>query len=139
MTTPFPEITDAQELIMRELWKQSPLSAQDIAARLAPRTAWKLTTVKTLLTRLHAKGAITATQRGKANDYAPAVSEDAWIRVESRSFLDRVFNGAMTPMLAHLFEDRRVSRADLKALRALLEEAERNTPPRPRSRKEPRP
>jgi len=42
-------------------------------------------------------------------------------------------------MLAHLFEDRRVSRADLKALRALLEEAERNTPPRPRSRKEPRP
>jgi len=125
----FPPITDAEELVMRELWKHSPLSAQDVADRLAPRTAWKLTTVKTLLTRLCAKGAITATPRGKANDYAPTFSEEAWRAVESRSFLDRVYSGALTPMIAHLFENRRVSSDDLKALRDLLDQAEKQTPP----------
>lgn len=150
---PTPPITDAEELIMRELWKQSPLTAQDVADRLAPRTAWKLTTVKTLLTRLCAKGAITATPRGKANDYAPTFSEDAWVRRESRSFLDRVYSGALTPMIAHLFQDRRISRDDLNALRELLDQAQNDadqkarppaqqqapSPPKPRPRKEPRP
>jgi predicted transcriptional regulator len=121
-----PPITDAEELVMRELWLASPLSAQDVADRLAARTSWKLTTVKTLLNRLAAKGAVKAVQRGKANDYTPAFTQDAWVAAQSSSFLDRVFNGALTPMVAHFFEKRRVSDAELSALRELLTQAERS-------------
>lgn len=119
MSTP-PPITEAEEMILRELWKKSPQTAQDIFDRLASQTQWKLTTVKTLINRLLAKGAISAVQRGKANDYFPAVSEEVWIASQSRTFLDRFFQGALTPMVAHLFEKQRISQADLDALRALL-------------------
>jgi predicted transcriptional regulator len=130
-------ITDAEELVMRELWKDSPLSAQEVASRLEAQTAWKLTTVKTLLNRLVVKGAVRATPRGKANDYSAALSEDAWVAAQSRSFLDRVFNGALTPMVAHFVEKRRISRADLDALKQLLAQAEaEQSPDKPHDKRE---
>lgn len=119
MSTP-PPITEAEEMILRELWKKSPQTAQDLFDQLAEQTQWKLTTVKTLINRLLAKGAVTAVQRGKANDYYPAVSEEAWVASQSRTFLERFFQGALTPMVAHLFEKQRISQSDLAALRALL-------------------
>ena len=69
-------ISEAEWQVMEVLWTQHPLTAQDVAARLQP-TGWGLTTVKTLLSRLAAKGALTTTEDGRRYLYAPAVDRAA--------------------------------------------------------------
>lgn len=120
-----PQISDSEWAVMKELWRRSPQSAGDIAAALAPATGWKLSTVKTLLNRLVAKKAVGFTARGKAYLYRPIVNEAACARAESRSFLDRVFNGALTPMVAHFIESDGLSQEQIRELKALLDRAEK--------------
>ena len=58
-------ISTAESLIMEALWRQSPLSAEDIVADVGPEQNWSDKTVKTLLNRLLTKQAITATPDGR--------------------------------------------------------------------------
>ena len=74
-----PPISDAEALVMRELWARAPQGADEIAATLGPRQGWQLATVKTLLNRLLKKGAVTAERDGRRFLYAPAVPEDAFL------------------------------------------------------------
>ena len=41
-------ISDAEHAVMEVLWEESPLSAQDVAERVAPDRGWSANTVKTL-------------------------------------------------------------------------------------------
>jgi BlaI family penicillinase repressor len=53
-----PSISDAEWKVMRILWKKSPQPAYDIIQELSSQEQWHPNTVKTLLTRLHKKGAL---------------------------------------------------------------------------------
>lgn len=119
-----PQISDAEWIVMKSLWASSPQTAGDLAEALAPETGWKPTTVKTLLNRLTSKKAVGYSVIGKAYLYTPLVSEAECIRAESRSFLSRVFDGTITPMVAHFVEDRQLSSEEIAELRALLARAE---------------
>ena len=44
-------------------------------------------------------------------------------RRETASFLDRVFDGALSPMLAHFVHSRRLGRKELRELERILREA----------------
>ena len=92
-------ISEAEWQVMEVLWTQHPLTAQDVAARLQP-TGWGLTTVKTLLSRLAAKGALHATEDGRRYLYAPAVDRAAIAAGESRRLVDRLFGGRPAPLVA---------------------------------------
>src|SRR5947209_20479499 len=105
-----PSISDAEWEVMNVLWGQSPLTANDVVGRLAARRGWSPRTVKTLLNRLVNKHALTFEAQGKRYLYYPVVSRDQCVRAESRSFVARVFGGALGPMLAYF-----VSQADLHA------------------------
>ena len=65
-------ISEAEFQVMEVLWRDSPLTAQDIATRLGA-TGWSLATVKTLLSRLAAKGALATQEDGRRYLYSPAV------------------------------------------------------------------
>ncbi|MEO8206589.1 MAG: BlaI/MecI/CopY family transcriptional regulator [Chthoniobacterales bacterium] len=119
MKTP-PRISDAEWQVMRVLWKHSPQSAQEIIDALAPTTAWTGTTIKTLLNRLMGKGALKHTKEGKAYLYSPAVSKEACRRTEADSFLHRVFDGALSPMLAHFITSGKLSGKELAELEGIL-------------------
>ncbi len=120
-----PEIADAEWRVMKLLWGRSPQSAAELTEALAPETSWKPATVKTLLSRLVSKKAIAYDKDGKQFLYRPVVGEGDCVRAESRSFLDRVFGGALTPMVAHMVEGGRVSPDELRRLRELIDSAER--------------
>jgi len=114
-------ISEAEWQVMEVLWTQHPLTAQDVAARLQP-TGWGLTTVKTLLSRLAAKGALTTTEDGRRYLYAPAVDRAAIAAGESRRLVDRLFGGRPAPLVAHLAECGDLSPADIAELEALIRE-----------------
>src|SRR3954469_17264472 len=103
-----PKISDAEWQVMDVIWRSSdPVTAGEIVGALAGHTSWNPRTIKTMLNRLVNKGALRFESEGNRYLYRPAVSREACVRGESRSFLRRVFGGNVAPMLAHFVEDAR--------------------------------
>jgi BlaI family transcriptional regulator, penicillinase repressor len=114
-------ISEAEWQVMEVLWQQSPLTAQDVAAQLAA-TGWGLPTVKTLLSRLAAKGALATAEDGRRYLYSPAVDRASVAAGESWRLVDRLFGGRATPLVAHLAEHGELSATDIAELEALIRE-----------------
>lgn len=119
-----PHISDSEWLVMKVLWEKSPLTTVDVVEALAPSTNWKLKTVLTLLNRLVKKGAVGFDKQGRAYHYFPQVEEKECVRAESQSFLQRVYGGALKPMLAHFVEDAELSPEEIQELKDILEAKE---------------
>jgi len=119
--TATPPISPAEWKVMRLLWSHSPQPAYDIIQTLHKSERWHPNTVRTLLSRLHKKKAVTATKYKNLYLYSPALTETDCIQAESDSFLQRVFGGAVQPMLLHFARRQKLSRKDLDALRRTLE------------------
>ena len=123
MSDPLPRISDAEWEVMLLLWERAPRTASEVAATLGPAHDWSERTVKTLLARLVKKGALAASPDGKRYLYEPVISRDACVRRETRSFLDRVFGGSASPLLAHFVREGELGAGELEQLRALLDAA----------------
>lgn len=106
---------------MRVLWKNSPLAAFDIIQELAATEKWHPNTVKTLLTRLHKKGALGTKKYKNLFLYFPTVTEEECVESESENFLDRLFGGSVKPLLVHFARQKKLSKQDLDELRRILE------------------
>jgi BlaI family penicillinase repressor len=115
-----PRISDAEWEVMKVIWRQSPCSAHEVVSALAPSKAWSAATIKTLLNRLHSKGALRFEKVGKSYLYHPAVTEDRLRAAETESFVDRVFDGDLSPMIAHFARSRKLSDQDLDELERIL-------------------
>ena len=119
-----PRISDAEWAVMEVVWSAAPVSASDVVDALADRSGWNPSTIKTMLNRLVKKGALKVQAEGKRYLYRPAVSRQACVRGEGRSFLARVFGGDVAPMLAHFVEDARLTPEQVEQLRKLLDKKE---------------
>jgi BlaI family penicillinase repressor len=118
-----PKISETEWEVMKVVWTKSPCSAgQIIEVLTAEDPSWHPRTVKTLLNRLVKKGALAFQKDGRAYLYRPAVTEEQSVDAASRSFLQRVFGGSLTPMLAHFVERRKLSSAEIKELKRILED-----------------
>ena len=73
-----------------------------------------------MLTRLVAKGAIEHEAEGRAYLYRPIVQKADCVRNASESFMKRVFDGALQPILAHFVKEEELSDEELETLQKLL-------------------
>jgi len=119
-------ISEAEAQVMEVLWRSSPLATEEIAQTLRDSQDWQLATIKTLLNRLLNKGAISAEKEGRRYLYSPVLQRDAWLNRQSLGLLDRLFEGRLAPLVAQFSSERRLSTADLEALKKLIAEHERN-------------
>lgn len=113
-------ISGAEHEIMEVLWRASPLTAAEVADRAPRDRRWSIRTVKTLLARLLAKGALTHEEQGRAFLYRPAVAREDYVAGESRRLLDRLFGGRVSPLVAHLAERDDLTQEDVAEIEALL-------------------
>src|SRR5688572_5134769 len=120
-----PNISEAEWEVMRVVWEGHPATANEIVERLAGEKDWSPRTVKTMLNRLVKKRALGFTEEGKRYLYRPLVSQEECVRDESRSFLDRVFGGALGPMLNHFVRNERLSAEEIAELKRLLAKKEK--------------
>ena len=116
-----PRISDAEWEVMKVIWARGSATSPEVVDALADRN-WSPRTVKTLLSRLLAKGALTHEVRGKAYLYRAAVRMEDCVRRESQSFLDRVFGGSPVPLLAHFVKNARLSPDEVEELKKILAE-----------------
>lgn len=114
-------ITEAESRVMELLWQQSPQTSEEIVAALLEPTGWHEKTIKTLINRLLGKGAIGAEKDGRRYLYSPLLRREDWQQRESRSLLDRVFGGKVTPLLAHFSRHEKLTAKDVAELRKLID------------------
>ena len=116
-------ISDAELDVMEALWAAGqPLTAAEVAERIGRGRGWSLATVKTMLSRLAAKGALKHREDGRRFLYSPAIGREAYVGHESRRFVDRMFGGRLSPLVARLAEEDGIDEDDIAAIEALLKE-----------------
>jgi len=118
-----PDISESEWTVMEALWEKSPQTASQLARTLRKRTRWAQNTVRTLLTRLVEKGALHAANNASGiREFRPAVERDACVRLESDSFLQRVFRGAAKPLLVHFASNARLTPEEVRELKRLFDQ-----------------
>ena len=117
-----PNISDAEWEVMKICWfKSAPCTANEIVKALEQSADWKPNTIKTLIGRLVKKGFLGFQEKGRAYLYHPLVAEEDCIKAESKSFLTRVFGGAIKPMLVTFLQEEKLSQTEIEELKQLLE------------------
>jgi BlaI family penicillinase repressor len=115
-------ISDAELEVKEVLWASAePLTATDVAERVSDR-GWSLATVKTMLSRLTAKRAIRYSEEGRRYLYSAAIARDSYVGRESRRFVDQLFGGRLSPLVARLAEEDALSEDDIAAIEKILKE-----------------
>lgn len=121
-----PKISEAEWEVMKIFWaKAVPCTANEIVDALGGFSDWKPNTIKTLITRLVKKGALGFREERRIYFYYPLVTEVECIRSETRSFVKRVFGGALKPMLVTFMQEEKLSLDEIEELKRILEERKR--------------
>lgn len=116
------KISEAEFEVMKILWNESPLAAADICERVATSTQWNPKTVKTLLSRLVEKGALSHKTEGRRYLYKPMITRRAFSKDATKSLADKLFNGRAAPLVAHLADAKGLSSRDIEELESLIAE-----------------
>lgn len=116
-----PHITEAESEVMKLLWQKEPLTSIEIISQLKDQMDWSDQTIKTFLNRLHKKKAIRFEKSGRNYLYYPLVTYDEYIKAANRSFLDRVYNGAIGMLFTKFLEEEELSDSQIDELQQLLE------------------
>jgi BlaI family penicillinase repressor len=125
MKSKLPGISEAEWEVMKVIWKSGPCTAQVVIDALSGPNAWTVSTIKTLLGRLLAKGALSHEKSGKAFVYAAVHGEADYRAAEADSFLDRFFDGALSPLFAHFASTRKLRKQDIDGIEQILRASKR--------------
>ena len=109
-------------------WTSEALTAPQVFKLCGQERGVTYSTIKTIIDRLEAKGALTRTgNEGRTICYKAAVKRDKVRKPLVKSFLRRVYGEDLRPLFAHLLRDESLSEAELAYLRQLLRENKRSS------------
>jgi predicted transcriptional regulator len=121
------KISEAESQVLEVFWSASgPLSAEEVVEALNNDRDWSPGTIRTFLTRLVKKKALTATPDGRRYRYQPLLRREDYVHQQSRNLIDRLFGGKITPFVTQFSERGRLSREELEELKRLVRRLERD-------------
>jgi predicted transcriptional regulator len=118
-----PGLGTRELAIMKVVWKLGDASVRDVYETLRKERPVAYTTVMSMMSTLEGKGYLKKRPDGRAFRYRPARPQQRVISAMVREFVDRVFDGASRPLLAHLVSAGRLTDEDREELRRLIDEA----------------
>lgn len=114
-----PDLSRFELQCLRKLWDRGQATVRDIHGDLDNPPSYS--TVKKIVERLEEKGAVVRVRKeGRAWVYRSPVSSSAMIRKEIHRFLDTLFDGAGSPLVAHLADMKEISLDDLREIEKQL-------------------
>jgi predicted transcriptional regulator len=111
---------DRELEVMEVLWERGPATVAEVREALADEMAY--TTVLTVLRRLEEKGYVGHEEEGRAHRYHALVERAAARESALERLTKKLFQGSPELLLTHLMSRRKLSRAELKRLRALVDD-----------------
>jgi len=113
--------------VMTHFWSDHELSAPELFERIGNARGVAYSTVKTIIDRLEAKGAIErVSNRGRTIIYSPIVKRERVRKPLVKAFLRRLFGNDLRPLFAQLLQDEKLSAEELEYLRKLVADAEQS-------------
>ncbi len=116
-------LTPSEWNVLSCLWEESPQTVMQLVSELGRKVRWAKSTTITTLRRMEEKGLICAQPAGKGKAYTPAVEREGAVVAETRSFLNRVYQGSVGLMMSTMVQRQELTEGELRELRAILDQA----------------
>jgi len=116
-----PKISDSEWEVMKVLWKKSPLTSSEIIGILKEYSSWNPKSIHTLISRLVDKDAIRVKKDESFYLYSPNVSEEECRRVETKSFIKKVYDGSIHLLISSFVKDEKLSGKEIEELKQILD------------------
>ena len=119
------KLTASEWNVLSCLWEESPRTVMQIVGELERTVGWHRSTTITTLQRMEDKGLIRCEQAGRGRAYTPLVDREQAAVAETRSFLDRVYQGSVGMMMSAMAQRQELSGEEIAQLRSILDQAEK--------------
>lgn len=113
-------LTDRESDLMDVLWERGASTVAEVQDRLKDKLAY--TTVLTILRNLETKGYIGHETEGRAYRYLALVERNAARRSALKHLSNKLFKGSLELLLLHAVSDHKLTDAEVKRIRQLLEQ-----------------
>lgn len=125
------KLTDTEWKIMMLLWERSPLTCRQIEDSLKEETGWTRHTIISFLKRMMAKGYIYMEEGNPAKLYYPLLDKNDTVLQETRSFVEKIFNGKLGLLVSSLAESEDITEDEINSMinslkQVLAEKEEKN-------------
>ena len=115
-------LANAELSVMELLWDHGSLTARQIQDKLYGESdRSQHGTVQRQLQRLEDKQLVRREKAGPANAFSACISREDYAGSQLESLVDRLTGGSIAPLLSHLIDQKRLSRAELRRLREILD------------------
>ena len=115
-------LTEVELELMNLLWKLGEGSVNDVIAELPSARKLTYTSVSTMLRILEQKGVVASRKEGRAHVYYPNLSKADYEASTIRRVVTQVFDGAPVALVKQLLDHEKLTAAELKEIRKLLDE-----------------
>ncbi len=113
------KLYDSELRVMEPLWADGPMSAGELAKRLAASCGWNRNTTYTVIKKLVDKGAVSRSEPGFL--CTPLISREDVQRLETDSLITRLFGGSKTQFLSAFLSEEQLTQSEAQQLRAIIE------------------
>lgn len=114
------EISGAEFEVIEILWKYNrPMKVQEVCDELNDK--WEYRTVATLLIRMREKGAVECIKENNVNYYTPLIDKESYIKSQTKSFVQKLYNGSVKDLAVSLFKSNDMTKEDIEEIRKMFD------------------
>lgn len=106
---------------MEVIWENNTIPSTEIVRQVKSTTGWKDNTIYTLLSRLAKKKMIRIDKQISPSVCTPLITQQEFQSVERKSFVQKVYNGSLSLMLANIIEEENLTTQDIEQLKEILD------------------
>ena len=114
-------LQQSEWIIMEQLWESSPKTITQLYHALKVDPGWSKSTVNTLLGRMVDKEIIYNEEGKKAKQYYPAMKREDAAHTETKSLLERVYQGSISMMMSNFAKKNELSKEEITKLYEILD------------------
>ncbi|MBU5425994.1 BlaI/MecI/CopY family transcriptional regulator [Tissierella pigra] len=125
------KLTDTEWKIMMLLWEKNPLTCRQMEDDLKEETGWSRHTIISFLKRMQKKNYIRMEEANPARLYYPLLNKDETVLQETRSFVEKIFDGKMGLLVSSLVDSEDITKDEINSMlqslkKALIEKEDQN-------------
>lgn len=114
------KVYDSEYKLLTILWEKEAVSSPELVKLCNEKYNWKKSTTYTIIKKLSDKGMV----KSENTIVTPLITKKEADRDESDRLLNRISQGNVASFLVSFFEDRKLTKEDIKRIQKIIDEAE---------------
>lgn len=114
-------LPDSELAVMKMIWGAGgSVGTGYLAKELESEKGWSRSTIQVLLARLEEKGFVKCKKEGRCKYYTPLVSEEAYRKAETKTFLEQFYHDSYKGLIAALVQEEDMSEEDIQEILQII-------------------